>query len=98
MNKTRNKSKWQWQFSIAFSLVVLTFLYSFSINYETTSKAKQNTNEYPRIVNIINFIRLLAPRYPKITEDVLYQTVVKQIAIMKKYNLKGTFLIQYDVL
>jgi hypothetical protein len=52
----------------------------------------------PKIVNIVNFIRLLEPRDPKITEDVLYQTVVKQIALMKKYHLGGTFLLQYDAL
>ncbi len=52
----------------------------------------------PRIVNIVNFIRLLEPRDPAITEDVLYQTVVKQVAIMKQYNLGGTFLLQYDAL
>jgi hypothetical protein len=52
----------------------------------------------PKIVNIVNFIRLLEPRDPKITEDVLYQTVVKQVALMKKYHLGGTFLLQYDAL
>jgi hypothetical protein len=52
----------------------------------------------PKIVNIVNFIRLLEPRDPKITEDVLYQTVVKQMEIMKKYKLPGTFLLQYDAL
>lgn len=52
----------------------------------------------PKIVNIVNFIRLLEPRDPKITEDVLYQTVVKQVEIMKKYHLGGTFLLQYDAL
>ena len=52
----------------------------------------------PKIVNIVNFIRLLEPRDPAITEDVLYQTVVKQVAIMKKYRLGGTFLLQYDAL
>lgn len=52
----------------------------------------------PRIVNIVNFIRLLEPRDPKITEDVLYQTVVKQINLMKQYHLGGTFLLQYDAL
>ncbi|MGZ3871634.1 MAG: hypothetical protein ACXVJD_01885 [Mucilaginibacter sp.] len=51
-----------------------------------------------RIVNIVNFIRLLEPRDPQITEDVLYQTVVKQVDIMKKYKLGGTFLLQYDAL
>jgi hypothetical protein len=48
----------------------------------------------PKIVNIVNFIRLLA----KITQDVLYQTVVQQVEIMKKYNLGGSFLLQYDAL
>jgi hypothetical protein len=57
-----------------------------------------NTDESPKIVNIVNFIRLLEPRDPAITEDVLYQTVVKQIAIMKKYRLGGSFLLQYDAL
>jgi hypothetical protein len=52
----------------------------------------------PKIVNIVNFIRLLEPRDAKITQDVLYQTVVKQVEIMKKYNLGGTFLLQYDAL
>jgi len=52
----------------------------------------------PRIVNIVNFIRLLEPRDPAITEDVLYQTVVKQVEIMKRYKLGGTFLLQYDAL
>ena len=52
----------------------------------------------PRIVNIVNFIRLLEPRDPQITDDVLYQAVVKQVEIMKKYKLPGTFLLQYDAL
>jgi hypothetical protein len=52
----------------------------------------------PKIINIVNFIRLLEPRDPKVTEDVLYQTVVKQVEIMNKYKLRGTFLLQYDAL
>ncbi|MBW1802796.1 MAG: hypothetical protein JRJ85_18945 [Deltaproteobacteria bacterium] len=52
----------------------------------------------PRIVNIINFIRQCEPRIDWITEDVLYETVVEQIKIMKKFQLKGTFLLQYDAL
>jgi hypothetical protein len=52
----------------------------------------------PRIVNIINFIRQCEPRIDWITEDVLYDTVVSQIEIMKQYGLKGTFLLQYDAL
>lgn len=53
---------------------------------------------HPKIVNIINFIRLLEPRDKAITEEVLYNTVVNQIGLMKKYNLGGTFLLQYDAL
>jgi len=52
----------------------------------------------PKIVNIVNFIRLLEPRDSTITEDILYQTVVKQVALMKKCHLGGTFLLQYDAL
>ena len=54
--------------------------------------------QQPRIVNIVNFVRLLEPRDPAITEDVLYQTVVQQIRLMREHRLKGTFLLQYDAL
>ena len=49
----------------------------------------QRTSESPRIVNIINFIRQCEPRIDRITEDVLYETVVSQIEIMKKHDVKG---------
>ncbi len=52
----------------------------------------------PKIVNIVNFIRDIEPRDANITKDVLYQTVAKQVDIMKKYRLRGTFLLQYDAL
>ncbi|RXF67608.1 hypothetical protein [Arcticibacter tournemirensis] len=52
----------------------------------------------PRIVNIVNFIRDIEPRDANITRDVLYQTVVNQIKLMKQYHLGGTFLLQYDAL
>lgn len=52
----------------------------------------------PRIVNIVNFIREIEPRDAHITKDVLYQTVVNQIKLMKQYHLGGTFLLQYDAL
>lgn len=52
----------------------------------------------PKIVNIINFIRLCEPRDERITQEVLYNTVVKQVEIMKQYGLGGTFLLQYDAL
>jgi len=57
-----------------------------------------HAGEKPRIVNIINFVRLLEPRGISLTQDVLYQTVVNQLNEMKRYNLRGTFLLQYDAL
>ncbi len=54
--------------------------------------------DHPNIVNIINFIRLCEPRDAKITEDVLFETVVNQVQMLRKYKLKGTFLLQYDAL
>jgi hypothetical protein len=65
--------------------------------YATAQRVKLQ-QPAPKIVNIVNFIRLLEPRDEKITEDVLYQTVVKQVEMMKKYHLGGTFLLQYDAL
>lgn len=78
--------------SIAFGFVCIGLLCAFC--GLKTEKAVVR----PRIVNIINFIRLLEPRDARITEDVLYQTVVRQVEIMRKYKLKGTFLLQYDAL
>lgn len=52
----------------------------------------------PRIVNIINFIRQLEPRDANITEDVLYETVYEQVKQLVQYDLRGTFLLQYDAL
>jgi hypothetical protein len=82
-------------------LIALMFaLFSFSSRCESvkhpTDSGKENAK--PKIVNIVNFIRLLEPRDPKITEKVLYETVVKQVEMMKKYSLGGTFLLQYDAL
>jgi len=74
------------------------FLFCSFTGYQSHSQTPAKNNMHPKIVNIINFIRLLEPRDSLITEDVLYQTVVKQVEIMKKYKLPGTFLLQYDAL
>lgn len=71
--------------------IVISFLLAFLLHGKAWSGE-------PKIVNIVNFIRLLEPRDPAITEDILYQTVVKQVEIMKQYDLPGTFLLQYDAL
>ncbi|MDR3194379.1 MAG: hypothetical protein LBT76_03685 [Tannerella sp.] len=52
----------------------------------------------PRIVNIIHFIRQSEPRDGDVTEDVLYETVVEQVKLLRQYRLPGTFLLQYDAL
>ena len=85
---------------LAFTVFILAsaaLLYSFN-RIGTSSGEIQKNISSPRIVNIINFIRLLEPRDSNITEEVLYQTVVKQVEMMQKYNLGGTFLLQYDAL
>lgn len=78
-------------------LAAAFLLFAFTETNTPPTKTEKNT-AHPRIVNIINFIRLLEPRDSAITEEVLYQTVVKQVEMMKKYNLRGTFLLQFDAL
>jgi len=91
MRKRTMKKTFQFAF-----LILTGFLSLYSIAYAQSNPAYKEIR--PRIVNIINFIRLLEPRDRRITEDVLYQTVVRQIELMKEYNLGGTFLLQYDAL
>ena len=79
-------------------MIISVVLFSSYTNYGKYQRNKRKGSEPPKIVNIINFIRLLEPRDPAITEDVLYQTVVNQVELMKKYKLGGTFLLQYDAL
>jgi hypothetical protein len=79
------------------SIICLCALSSFQILNPHQPKPNK-VKATPKIVNIVNFIRLLEPRDTAITEDVLYQTVVKQVEIMNKYKLGGTFLLQYDAL
>ena len=66
--------------------------------FTQTKELKEKTAPSPRIVNIINFIRQLEPRSNTITEDVLYETVVRQVRQLSEYKLPGTFLLQYDAL
>ena len=54
--------------------------------------------ESPRIVNIINFVRQTEPRPVNISDEDLFQTTAAQLELLKKYNLRGTFLLQYDAL
>ncbi len=49
-----------------------------------------------QIVNIINFIRAVEPRPGRDID--LVRPVQEQIKLLKKHDLKGTFLFQYDAL
>jgi hypothetical protein len=80
------------------ALYLITHFLSSFHRIESYPVNSPKENDHPRIVNIVNFIRLLEPRDPKITEEVLYETVVKQIEGMKRHKLGGTFLLQYDAL
>jgi hypothetical protein len=61
---------------------------------EEAFAAEEAMDSAPRIVNIINFIRGAEPRL----EMDLLTPVVEQIRLLKKYDLPGTFLIQYDAM
>ena len=82
---------------LVFLTLCITILSAFNLAVRNPQQST-NENSHPKIVNIINFIRLLEPRDSAITEQVLYETVVKQIDIMRKCRLGGTFLLQYDAL
>lgn len=97
MNNKRKKKYCTNSTSLILAIIIAFSLTSFSIQDKHSTKAK-SPDKHPRIVNIINFIRLLEPRDVAVTEDVLYQTVVKQIELMNKNKLGGTFLLQYDAL
>ncbi len=80
------------------SLLLLIILFSTNCNSVSHLNSEVEELKKPKIINIINFIRLIEPRDESITEKVLYETTVNQIEIMKQYNLGGTFLLQYDAL
>lgn len=80
--------------------ILAIFLCSSFIGSNKPQKKSGNVESHPKIVNIINFVRDCEPRSGRdeITTNVLYQTVANQVDMMKKYKLKGTFLLQYDAL
>lgn len=82
-----------------FVFVVLSlFVLNSCVSTNGGQEENKNEMECPRIVNIINFIRLCEPRIERFTEEVLYETVVEQVEMMNEYKLGGTFLLQYDAL
>lgn len=78
---------------IRFFIIITLFLLTGAVT------AEAQTPSQPRIVNIINFVRLLEPRDPVYySEDALFQTVEKQAADLCEKQLPATFLLQYDAL
>ncbi|MDH4271583.1 MAG: hypothetical protein OEW18_06360 [Candidatus Aminicenantes bacterium] len=80
------------------SMTFVPFLLISCIRPTDGRKENKEVMDRPRIVNIINFIRLCEPRIESYTEEVLYETVAKQVEMIKEYKLGGTFLLQYDAL
>ncbi|MBE8713027.1 hypothetical protein [Sphingobacterium hungaricum] len=77
----------------------LLFLFLFIFVGSAFSKAstKIPPTDSPRLINIINFIRQTDYRLQD-ADSLLFDATEKQIQLMKKYNLVGTFLLQYDAL
>ena len=81
-----------------FLLAGMFLLFSCKSQKEVSKDNSESGGTPPKIVNIVNFIRDIEPRDLNITRDTLYQTVVSQLEMMQKHQLKGTFLLQYDAL
>ena len=81
-----------------FLYTLISLLLNSCIHSGIKNNREHSVEVSPRIVNIVNFIRQCEPRVDWITEEVLFETVEEQVKIMKQYNLKGSFLLQYDAL
>ena len=56
-----------------------------------------SSDEAPRLVNLVNFIRQTDYRLSD-ADSLLYDAVVHQLELMNRYELPATFLLQYDAL
>ena len=55
------------------------------------------TDNQPRIINIVNFIRQTDYRVEDSDRN-LYETVCRQVELVNRYDLPATFLLEYDAL
>lgn len=55
------------------------------------------TDNQPRIINIVNFIRQTDYRVVD-SDRKLYETVCRQVELVNRYDLPATFLLEYDAL
>ena len=79
-----------------FLLLLFAGLLSFQSRARNCNDEYKDTSRH--IINFVNFIRQSEPRDAAVTEDVLFQTVKEEVILLKKHNLPGTFLLQYDAL
>lgn len=79
--------------SYALFIPILLSIYCFT----TSCSMNKETQNSPRIINIINFIRQTDYRLEN-ADSLLYDAVEKQIALVNRYDFPATFLFQYDAL
>lgn len=79
------------------ALVVATCSLQSCDNNASKTDTETASRESPRIINIINFIRQTDYRVEG-ADSLLFDATTKQVAQLKKHQLPGTFLLQYDAL
>ncbi|MCL7987447.1 hypothetical protein M8998_05785 [Sphingobacterium sp. lm-10] len=82
------------QIKIIVALFILSVLFLLSCANSSENVAKA---ESPRIINIVNFIRQTDYRVEG-ADSLLLDATTRQVALLKKHKLPGTFLLQYDAL
>src|SRR5690606_8316327 len=83
-----SKSNWSLSLTTSISSLLVSAAMADDVN-----SAGIDGDDAPRIINIVNVIRLIEPRDVSITDDVLRVTVVRQVELMKTNHLPGTFLL-----
>lgn len=73
------------------------FAYLLLVELILPVSAQRASASGPRIVNLYNFVRNSDYRVPN-SEEVLYDTTRRQIALLKGANLPATWALQYDAL
>ena len=77
-------------------IIVAAFIFLFTFSIDSFANGNKGEGS-PRIINIINFIRNTDYRVEN-SENLLFETVQKQIELVNKYDFPATFLFQYDAL
>ncbi|WP_165021245.1 hypothetical protein [Dysgonomonas sp. ZJ279] len=79
------------------SAVLLLCIICIGCSANSNKTEEKETSDSPRIINIINFIRQTDYRVEN-ADSLLFETVQEQVKLLNRYNLPGTFLLQYDAL